>query len=203
LFFEEDEMTIPIGMDFDGLFHDLAVLKHRVLRDVFKRTMLEGRERKDFMIAEGIVTEEEYYRLATEICCTERYVPHMVPLPGMVSFFPRIRALSDNHTVRIVTARNALGTVVAQKWVNSLCLGAKVESSNATGTKGPHAKGLHVFVDDDLRHLEEMEGIVPHRFLFSWPYNEMDKHDPSIVRVHSWRELHDHMVALTNAYSKE
>jgi hypothetical protein len=191
-----------IGLDFDGLFHDLASLTHMVLRDLFGRTMPHGREHKDLMVADGVVTHEEYKQLATELCCTDKYLPHMVPLPGVSRYFPLLRKISKGNVVRIITARKPEGAVVAQKWAKALCLdGAIVESSNATGSKGPHAEGLHVYVDDDIQHLHEVEGIVPYRFLFSWPYNEMETHDVSIIRVRSWEELYGHVQSLKNTYS--
>jgi len=190
-----------VGLDFDGVLWNFAELKHRVLYDLFGRTMSIGRETHDFMIADGVVTEEEYWELARVLCTTTRYLSDMTPLPGMSTYLPHIRTLSRDVEFRVVTLRTPEGAVIAQRWIDSLCLGVKVESANAAGTKGPHADGLHVFVDDTLEHLHEVEGIVPHRFLFSWNYN--NHHGPSdgIVRVRSWKELFDHLKAIAPHYT--
>jgi hypothetical protein len=190
-----------VGLDFDGVLWNFAELKHRVLYDLYGRTMKPGRETYHFMIADGVVNVEEYWELVTVLCATTRYLHHMTPLPGMSTYLPHIRTLSRDTEFRVVTLRPPAGAVVAQQWIDSHCLGVKVESANTAGSKGPHADGLHVFVDDTLEHLHEVRGIVPHRFLFSWGYNSHETVGEGIIRVYSWKELYAHLRVIAPQYS--
>ena len=114
----------------------------------------------------------------------------MVPVVGMLTYVSQLRTVAPDVEIRVITARYADGTAIAQKWIDQCCLGLTVESAREEESKAPKARGLHVFLDDSLEHLEELDGSVPHRFLFSWPYNEKDLiKDPTITRVRSWQEF--------------
>ncbi len=51
-------------------------------------------------------------------------------------------------------------------------------------------KGLEVYIDDDLPKLEDLVGIVPHLFLFSWGYNEHVEVGDVAKRVKSWKDFY-------------
>ena len=67
-------------------------------------------------------------------------------------------------------------------------------------SKDPAVKDFDMFVDDDLDKLEQLMDIVPHRYLFSWGYNEHVDETDIAKRVSSWEELYN-VVQTTHVYS--
>jgi|SRR3989338_6893899 len=197
----DEPNVFRVGADFDGVISDMARLIRVGMRELYHREIPFGRERKDLMIGDGIVTDEEYRNLIDTISVTDKYLDQMIPVAGMLTHISQLRTVASDVEIRIITARYEKGTAIAQKWIDQCCLGLTVESSSGEESKALKARGLHVFLDDTLERLEELDGSVPHRFLFSWPYNESDRvKDPSIIRVSSWREFTTHVRDIARAH---
>jgi len=110
----------------------------------------------------------------------------MEPIEGALIYINRL--ISDGHEVLVITSRGEPALKIATKWVRKHGLRISITGVN-NGSKAKAAKGLDIFIDDDLHKIEPLIK-VPHRFLFSQGYNEHVDPYPIARRISSWEELY-------------
>jgi len=175
-----------IGLDFDGVIADSGKLKSHHAKKLYGVNIPPSRFKKDIVVQEDILTEEQYWDLLKIVHGTLEAGLLMEPVEGMLHYLPRLMA--DGHSTVVITSRNeTLG--VAKEWalrqgLNLNFIGVGFDS------KAKAAQGLDFFVDDDLEKLESLVGVVSHRYLFSRDYNAHLNSGDIAKRLSSWEELY-------------
>ena len=182
-----------IGLDFDDVVASTNEIKSEIARLLYGVEIEKTRFRREFVVATGILTEEQYLTVAREAYSGKHLVS---PVSGSIEGVQRLR--SDGHQVRIVTNRsNEFGTLsVALRWLKEHGISIEVKGIPYGSSKAPACKGLDLFVDDDPKKLHELVGIVPSLLFFCWPHNAHESEPDNSVRVHSWAEIHNYIQQL-------
>lgn len=179
---------MKIGIDFDGVISDCGDLKSVVAEKLYGIKVPSARFKKELILADGILTLEQYRQLQKLIYGTREYGFLMKPVEGALKYIALLTA--NGHSVVVITSRQNKELEVAREWCEKIGLSIKFIGVGYGNPKTDAARGLDVFVDDDLDKLEPLEGIVPHLFLFRWGYNaHIDPH-PTASLIHSRKELH-------------
>lgn len=178
-----------IGLDFDGVLSDCGRLKELAAQEMFGVVIPRERFKKELVVGAGILSMEQYLHLQDVIYGTREYGLRMEPVPGMIENLNRL--LAAGHEAQVISSRSGPTLAVAQEWLERQGLRLQSTGVGLGVSKAEAASGLDAFVDDDLDKLEPLVGVVPHRFLFSWGYNDHVDIGATAARVASWRELHD------------
>ena len=186
-----------IGLDFDGVICNDELLKQRAAQKLFGVTFPEGRAKRMFVAEDGILTMEQYLDLQRYVW-SPKGVDFMEPVEGVFEFVGKI--MNEGHSIKVITSRTNGALAIAEKWVHDHGIEVPFLSSGYTPGVGPKDKaekvvGLDVYVDDRPSILEQLAGITPARFLFSWKYNEHET-PKGVMRVTSWRDLYTHIESL-------
>ncbi|MBI2042594.1 MAG: hypothetical protein HYT21_02535 [Candidatus Nealsonbacteria bacterium] len=185
---------MKIGLDFDGVIADCGQLKANGAKKFYGVSIPPEKFRKKIVLEAGYLTTEQYDTLQKLIYDTEGGALLLKPVRGLFRYLTRLMA--NGHTVVVITSRGDDGTKIAREWVADQKLSLEIISVGYGNSKGEAANGLDVFVDDDLEKLKQLVGIVPHRFLFSWGYNNHENAGNIATRVGSWKELYCAIQAL-------
>lgn len=180
---------MKIGLDFDGVICNDEQLKIYGAKKLYGVTLPEGRAKKEFIQKDNIITLEQYRHLQQYIFETDSMIEVMEPVGSVFSFLEKLAA--DKHDIKILTARSPKGVRVAKAWMSAH--GIKNIPFVSTGyekSKAPHARGLFVYIDDRPQVLADLVGVVPHRFLFSWRYNNHIDVESTATRISSWEEFY-------------
>lgn len=182
---------MKIGLDFDGVIADYAKTKAEVAKLLFGIDIRPEETKKEIavpkhmtllqfraiqMVANGI----------KEVAMSTQFVP------GAQHWINHL--LRERHKLKVVTSRSGIARDLAELWLpwkEILVIGVGHDVSKAEA-----AAGCDVFVDDDLDKLEELVGVVPHRFLFTWKHNEGMETGEIAKRISSWKELHEQIMRL-------
>lgn len=181
-------LHMRIGLDFDGVLSDCGALKSECALELFGVRIPAERFKKEIVLGEGLLSAEQYRDLQERIYGTRELGLRMAPVPGVLDVLPRIMA--DGHEVTIITSRSGDMLAIATEWCAAHGLTPEFRGVGYGVSKAGEARGLHVYVDDDLDKIAPLVGVVPHRFLFSWGYNAHEEPEGIAERVASWHELH-------------
>lgn len=176
-----------IGLDFDGVISDCGTLKSETAKRLFGVDVPSARFKKELVIGDGILTLQQYRHLQEVIYGTREYGLLARAVAGALEAIPLLRM--DGHDLRVITSRDGKQLGVAKEWTRQNGLDIDFTGVGYGASKAGAAAGLDLYVDDDLDKLEPLVGIVPHRFLFSWGYNEHIETGGIARRVASWQEL--------------
>lgn len=181
---------MKIGLDFDGVVTDCGQLKSDGAKRLYGVDIPSERFKTELVVGEGILTLEQYRELQAQIYGTRELGLLMKPVNGMLEFVSKLQ--KDGYDLSIVTSRGEKESEIAKEWMLDYGLSLPLIAVGGGSSKADACNGLEVYVDDDLDKLEPLVGVVPHRFLFSWGYNE-HIHVPESVasRVNSWRDFYD------------
>jgi uncharacterized HAD superfamily protein len=188
-----------IGLDFDGVFSNVADLKVRAAKRLFGKRIPEEHMHKYIVLRKGLLSKEEYDKLQDFSFNTD-FGSSMKPVPGMKVFVKRM--LREGYDLSVVTSRDGKALEVAKHWLARHGIEIPIHGVG----RGTHKTGvtkqlrLDAFVDDDLYKLEPLCGTVQHRYLFSWPYNRHTEESSLVKRVHSWQELYKEISMLSVLY---
>ena len=176
-----------IGLDFDGVVTNCGELKSLGIRKIYGINIPSKKAKKDIVTKEGYLTAEQYRNVQKIVYETREIGLWMNPVDGALYFLPKL--IENGNTVVIITSRNGTGLEIAKEW--STLQGLKLEFVGVgDNSKANAAKGLDLYVDDDLHKLIPLIGIVPNLFLFSWGYNIGLDVGADIRRVASWTQLY-------------
>lgn len=186
-----------IGLDFDGVISDCGDLKCKAAKRMYGVDIPSARFKKELVVGTGILTYEQYRQLQDTIYGTREYGMLMEPVTGVIEGIGRLRG--DGHDVRVITSRDGEMLQVAKEWAERKGLSLDITGVGHGASKAGAAAGLDLYVDDDFDKLEPLVGVVPHRVLFSWGYNEHVDAGDVAVRVSSWEELVGKVTSLVSA----
>jgi len=188
---------MKIGLDFDGVIADCGRLKSEVALQLYGVKISPENFKKELVTSQGLLTLTQYRELQSKIYSTRQYGLQMSPVPGV---FKYLSLLVNQHEIQIVTSRGEEETQIAQEWQDLHYSNSKIgfTSVGYENSKVDALKGFDVFVDDDLDKIEPLVGIVPHRFLFSWGYNQHIPEGSIATRISSWEELYQHILSISN-----
>lgn len=176
-----------IGLDFDGVISDCGTLKCLAAKTMYGVDIPSSEFKKELVVGRGLLTQPQYRELQNAIYGTWEYGQRMEPVPGVIEGIAALK--SAGHDVRVVTSREDVMLQIARDWAASRGLELPFEGVGHDKSKAVAAAGLDVFIDDDLDKLQPLVGIVPHRFLFSWGYNDHIVEGDVARRVASWQEF--------------
>lgn len=177
-----------IGLDFDGVLSDCGALKSDCALEFFGVRIPAERFKKEIVLGEGLLTAAQYRDLQERIYGTREIGLRMSPVPGVLDVLPRI--MGDGHEVRIITSRSGEMLAIAAEWCDKHGLELDFRGVGYGVSKADEARGMDVYVDDDLDKIAPLIDVVPYRFLFSWGYNAHEEPEGIAERVSSWDELH-------------
>lgn len=181
---------MKIGLDFDGVISDCGKLKSGVAEKLYGVKIPPERFKKELVVDTGILTSEQYRHLQKQIYGTQEFGFLMEPVKGVLEFVPRLKR--DRHNLKIVTSRGEKELNIAREWMTNYGLEIQLISSGVRMSKADACKGLDVYIDDDLDKLEPLIDIVPHRYLFSWGYNQHMEIPAEIAqRMNSWHHFYE------------
>jgi hypothetical protein len=178
---------MKIGLDFDGVISDCGKLKSDTAKKIYGVDIPPEKFKKEIVIGGGYLTADQYRNLQKIIYGTREFGFFMEPVAGMIEFIPRLLALG--HSLLIVTSRGEPELKIAKEWSAKLGLVLDFVGVGYGINKTTACTGLDVYIDDDLDKLEPLVGVVPHRFLFSWGYNQHIDVGTVARRIGSWKEF--------------
>lgn len=187
---------LSLGLDFDGAVANTGALKALAAKRMFGADLpIELCNKKD-IIGRGILSDEQYRMLQSNIYGTREYANLMEPVDGMLEILPRL--IAEGHNVTIITNRTNNHLDVAREW-----LARKRILVNFVGVEHGKDKSQEavlsrcdIFVDDDAHKLIPMSGLIPNLFLFSWPYNMRQNTGLPIDRISSWHQLYQEITKI-------
>lgn len=179
---------MEIGVNFDNTFVELGPLKSRVALWILKKDIPPEKFRRDIIIQEGLMTENEYYQLKLNIYGDKEFGMGMELVDSVLYYLSRL--MTDGHTISIVTLRHGIELEIAKEWCFARGIEFDLIGVEPEQAKADVAEGFDAFVDDDINELNSLVGIVPNRFLFSWGYNLDVETSGVATRVKSWEDLY-------------
>jgi hypothetical protein len=179
---------MKIGLDFDGVIIDCGNLKMVGAIELFGIYIPEEKFKKEIVIGENLLTVEQYRELQEYIYENPDVGLKMKPVEGALEYLPRL--INDGHQVKIITSRIGKSLEVAKQWSSNQVLKLDIIGVNYGESKAQAAVGLDLFVDDGLDKLNELIGIVPRLYMFTWGYNDHIDAGKKIQRLASWKQLY-------------
>lgn len=179
---------MQIGLDFDGVITDCGKLKSEGAKKIYGVDISPERFKKELVIDKGILTAEQYKHVQSQIYETRELGFLMDPVPGVVEYTDRLHV--DGHDLKIITSRGENAGSIALDWMKKQGLVIPMVTVGGGKSKADFCTSLDVYIDDDLDKLEPLVGIVPHRFLFNWGYNQHINEIGVAKRVYSWKDFY-------------
>jgi len=181
---------MKIGLDFDGVISDCGRLKSHGAKLIYGVEIPPERFKKELVVDAGILTLGQYRHLQKQIYETRGIGLSMFPVDGVLEFVPRLQ--QEGYGLIIVTSRGNPGSEIAREWMRNHGLDVQLISSGIGRSKADACRGLDVYIDDNLNKLEPLIDVVPHRYLFSWEYNQHIEIPAGMAqRVNSWHHFYE------------
>jgi uncharacterized HAD superfamily protein len=187
--------AMEIGLDFDGVIVDAAERKVQATWELFRIKIKPSQTKRALLVPQGILTEEQY-RKVQKLVNTHRYGRDMVPIKGALKHIREL--IKAEIPVRVITRRHGEALAASRQFLKRQGLGNLDVTGVRDKSKASAARGLYMFVDDDLERLDELINVVPCRIQFGWAYNRHEK-DKSIFRVTDWAELRGRINHILNS----
>ena len=185
---------MKIGLDFDVVISDCGKLKSDVAKILHGLDIPPAKFKKEMVVGEGYLTTEQYRNLQEIIYGTREFGLLMQPVVGMFDYVSKLLALG--HSLVIITSRTGKELDVAREWALDKGLSIEFVGIGYGVSKADACTGLDVYIDDDLDKLEPLVDIVPHRFLFSWGYNEYVDEGRVARRIGSWQQFFETITSI-------
>jgi uncharacterized HAD superfamily protein len=176
---------LSLGLDFDGVIVDAAEQKVRAAWELFRIEIKPSQTKRALLVPKGIMTEEQY-RAVQKLVNSPRYGKLMVPVRGAIEQIKRL--VKARVPVQVITRRHSMALRASRHFLRQHGLSNIPVIGVRDKSKASAARGLFMFVDDDLERLDELVNVVPCRIQFGWSYNRHEQ-DKSIFRVANWDEL--------------
>lgn len=180
---------LEIGADFDGVVIYTNSLKAQFITGWYGVKVALSQCRRKILVANGILTNSQYDRVRDEVVVTDIGV-FADSMPGALACITKLR--QDGHRFdKIITLRREDGVKIARRWFEFRkfdinVLGVEFGSSD----KKEAARGLDVFIDDDLENLKPLVGVVEHLYLFSHLHNKGENENGIAKRISSWEQFY-------------
>jgi len=192
---------VRIAVDWDNVVVNTGKIKAEMAKRLFKIDVDPGFFKAEYVVdRDRLLTFEEYRKLTRLVSGPE--LGYLVePMERAVE---TIRVLQEErHDLCVVTSRNGKFLRVARNIALQNGLSLDFRGTGYGKSKAPALHGWDIFMDDDPEKLADLDGIVPHRFLFSHPYNLRYALPPGIIRVSSWRMFYDRIHAVRQPHFKQ
>lgn len=170
-----------IALDFDGTISDLI-----------GGYVLYAREYFDIELPRGgalgrrppYLGEERHGQMARAMLASE-FALRTDPLPGALEAIER---LGREHTLFVVTARNADEAPWARRWMERHRIEVEGFAHTSRGPKLDACRGFgaSLLLDDAPPVIEELSGSEVTPVLMDAPYNRETVLPPGVVRVEGW-----------------
>lgn len=178
--------AMKIALDFDGVVTDCGALKSEGAKKLFGIDVSPEKFKKEIVVGNGFLTLSEYRLVQKSIYNDLEFGLQMKAVEGL---FDGISMLELNHELQIITSRDEESVLIAKAWLEKHKIHIPIVGVGQGVSKVTAARGFDVFIDDDLEKLIELQGVVPHLFLFSWPYNSQEFLPDQIKRVIGWNHF--------------
>lgn len=181
---------MKIGIDFDGVIADTTHLKHEIAERLFGVRVDDNRFKEELVIADGILTREQYRTIMNEICLSEETGLRMRPCPDSISCITEL--LADGHALTVITSRNEHEIQVAKKWctLHGIELPFVSVGYNTAKTDAVRNRSIDAYIDDDMHKLVPLQGIVPNLFIYVISTADESYCNDGIMRA-NWRMFQD------------
>ncbi|MGE0229829.1 MAG: hypothetical protein AB7I38_07805 [Dehalococcoidia bacterium] len=173
---------LRIGLDFDGVVHDVTGVKQRYARDAHGLDL--GRADVWPPLVHDYLTVAEHAELVR--------VSHLTPLSGereaMAGALEAIVRLAREHELFIITARTDEEAHLAREWLRVLGLPLRAvhHTSGASKLSVCRAVGVSLLLDDSPRVTREVSQPDVQAVLFSTPYNDGEELPAEACSVADW-----------------
>jgi len=186
---------MKIGLDFDGVIANTPKLKSQFAKKLYHLEIDASHFALPYVTDAGLITSEQYTELQNFVSNNASVLPYLEPIHDAL---PHIHSLRDEgHYVSVVTARYGDALERAREWLKQHDVDIPITGVGLIKSKSRHVEGFDVFIDDALPNLYKLADTVPHRFLYSWGYNEIYKEDGVAIRVKNWKEFYNHIEKLS------
>jgi len=185
-----------IGLDFDGVITDCSILKAEVAERMFGIIIQPENFKKEFVIGKNILTLSQYVQLQKEVYDSREFGLLAKMVSGTKEYIERLQ--DENHIISIITSRSNEGLEITKTLLQKFKIDVPVYGVTYPESKLRKAQELQldVFIDDDYEKLEDLIGVIPHLFLFSWTYNIHISLPQEIVRTFSWEDFYKKIQSL-------
>lgn len=185
-----------IALDFDGVLADCGNLKSLQAKKLFDVDISPEKFKKELVVKElagdaGELTMVQYRELQGVIYGTREVGLTIEPVPFMQEHIGIL--LDEGHYLHVVTSRVGLQLEIAEEWAAKHGIEIGFTGVGYGISKAKATKGFDLYIDDDLDKLEPLVEVVPHRYLFSWGYNQHVDETDIATRVESWKEFYEHV----------
>ena len=182
-----------IALDFDGVIVNTGKMKVERAKLLFDVSIPIGRCKAEFVVDRYLTVRE--YRALTRLVSSGEIGLLAEPMDGALQFVSSLQ--NEGHELGVVTSRDGEFLNTAILWARLQGLSLPFCGVGHEKSKASALAGYDVFLDDDLSKLADLQGIVPHRFLFSHGYNLHHVLPSGVIRVDSWQEFYDHICRLS------
>ncbi len=183
---------MKIGLDFDGVITDCGKHKSKIALEVYGKEIQPKDFRKEILLAEKIFTAQEYIDFQILVYESEEYGLLIEQVTECFDYLALL--LEQGHDIQIITARTGRSLDNAKTWLSINDRSLPIVGIHHTLPKTSVAKDCDIFIDDDLKKLLPMIGIVPNLYLMSWDYNAQDILPSEIIRVNSWSHFYETII---------
>ena len=186
---------MKIGLDFDGVIAKTPLLKSIWAKNLFGISIDPYFFGSPYVFENDLISKQEYQRLKHFIYTHARVGRSLEEVEGAREYI--LRLLKKGHYVSVITSRDGKAAMIAKTWLLRHGLDIPLVSVGVGVSKKQAASGCDIFIDDSLFKIYQLEGAVPHKFLFSWGYNQ-DLQERGIAgRVNSWHEFYQIISSLS------
>lgn len=186
--------SLKIGLDFDGVIMDNVKTKALQIRQRYGVTLPFRAFNRSFTRkgAPRGLSRWQYLEAKREIYWRPRSVEHMIPIPGALECIRKL--LNEGHKIVVISSRSEHSARMARRWLHEKhglpLVVEHVGIHNDDKSEAAREHALDVFVDNNLGKLRKLNGVVPHKILFTW-YDNFDKDEDDLaIRVIGWYDLY-------------
>lgn len=186
---------MKIGLDFDGVIADTGELKSRFAKKLYNLDIEPSVFGTPYVVEQGLISAKDYADLQQYIYNTEEVYLSLKPVYGAVQMIRDMQ--NEGHDLLVITAKSASSDDIKRKWLEDHDITIGLKGVGINESKAKAAEGLEVYIDDYLLKLYQLKDTVPHRYLFSWRYNQAYKENNIATRVYSWEEFYNRIKELS------
>jgi 5'(3')-deoxyribonucleotidase len=143
------------------------------------------------IIENFVMSRANYRKLQNFIYNNLSVAFNLEPVEDAFLYIRKLRR--DGHEIRIITSRKGNALEAAVGWLREHDMDLPIEGVGVNKSKARAAMHSDIFIDDSLKKLYQLMGVVPHRFLFSWGYNKSYDEGGIATRVNSWEDFYKHI----------
>ena len=167
-----------IGLDFDGVIVDSAAMKAKQIKNRFGVVLPHAVLHRGSTTRGGApgISFRQYNEAKRDVYWRAPTASEMIPVPGAIWYAQKL--VNDGHSIFVISSRSRRSARFARSWCKQkrlpLTLVMGVGMDRIDKSEAARKYELDVFVDNDLEKLLLLDGVVRHKFLFTWHNNLHD-----------------------------